>query len=142
MTALQDLAVTLGIAQNAPSALALAERIQEGLPVASLDRLCAFVAPSDNAFKFCIVPKATLNRRKQQTPSRLNKAESNLVARLAGVWATATRVLGGEQQARTFLGRPHPLLENRAPLEVALGTELGAALVGEILGRLEHGTAA
>ncbi len=142
MTVLHDLATTLGVAQNAPSVLALAARIHRGLPVATLDRLCSLVAPSDNAFKFRIVPKATLSRRKRQVPRLLNKTESNVVARVAGVWAVATRVLGGDEQARAFLGGPHPLLENRVPLEVVLETELGAGLVEGILGRLEHGTAA
>ncbi|WP_414630701.1 antitoxin Xre/MbcA/ParS toxin-binding domain-containing protein [Brevundimonas sp. UBA875] len=51
-------------------------------------------------------------------------------------------VWGGDVAARGFLFRPHAMLENQAPMTVAIGSELGAELVCDILGRLRYGSAA
>lgn len=115
------------------------DRVQQGLPVGSVDRIAGAIAPADVAFRYRIVPKATLARRKSER--RLNKAQSEVVARLAEVWVAALRVWKSDEGARGFLNRGHALLENKSPIDVALGSEMGAQLVKEVLGRLEHGTA-
>ena len=61
---------------------------------------------------------------------------------MAGLWAEATDVWGGEEEARAFLFRPHPLLEGRTPIDLVLGSDLGARLVEDILGRLRYGSPA
>jgi putative toxin-antitoxin system antitoxin component (TIGR02293 family) len=43
-----------------------------------------------------------------------------------------------EADAREFLNTPHPLLDERAPLDVAM-TELGARRVEELLWQLFYG---
>ena len=110
--------------------------------VAALDRVCAAVAPADATFKYRVVSRATLDRRRKQAGSRLSAEESGRLARLARVWAIARDVWGGDEAARAFLFRPHMMLHMRAPIDLALGTDLGAKLVEDILGRLRHGTAA
>lgn len=52
--------------------------------------------------------------------------------RLAWIVATATSVWSDEDDAREFLSTPHPKLEGRTSLDVAL-TELGARRVEELL---------
>jgi putative toxin-antitoxin system antitoxin component (TIGR02293 family) len=91
-------------------------------------------------FRYHIVPRATFARMKVEK-RRLNKTQGELVARLAEVWTDALRVWKSEEDARSFLTRKHPLLENNRPIDLALQSGIGAQLVRDILGRLEHGTA-
>jgi putative toxin-antitoxin system antitoxin component (TIGR02293 family) len=114
--------------------------LDKGLPVKSIYRIADAIAPDDREFRYRIVPKATFARIKLKR-RRLNKPQSELVTRLAEVWTDALRVWKTENDSRSFLYRNHPLLENRRPVDVAFQSEVGAQLVRDILGRLEHGTA-
>lgn len=138
-----DIAALLGLRaaeEAAISSLALLRRIGEGLPLGALRAVADKVAPDDKAFLFRLVPKATLERRKRG--HRLTPDEGARVARLASVWAAAVDVWQDEDLARTFLARPHPLLEGARPIDLVLDNEFGARLVEDILGRLKYGTAA
>ncbi|HEU0230468.1 MAG TPA: antitoxin Xre/MbcA/ParS toxin-binding domain-containing protein [Burkholderiaceae bacterium] len=84
-----------------------------------------------------IVPEGTFKRRK----GRLSPEESERTERLARVFATAAYVLESNEDARRFLHAPHPMLEGRAPLDVAF-TEIGAQRVERILWAVHHGLAA
>lgn len=140
MSTLAEVTALLGVARPQhpiESPMKFVDMIDKGLPLRSLDRLCARVAPADASFKYRIVPKATLARYSV----RLNSSQSTLVARLADIWALAVGVWGADEEARDFLFRPHLLLEGRRPIDVAIENEFGGQLVREILGRLQHGTA-
>jgi putative toxin-antitoxin system antitoxin component (TIGR02293 family) len=113
--------------------------LARGLPVRTLDRIAAEVAPSDLHFKYRIVPKASYARRKKTR--RLSAAQSVMVSRIASVWAQAVRIWKTADAARAFLGRTHPLLGNRKPIDLVLQNEIGADLVRGVLGRLESGSA-
>jgi putative toxin-antitoxin system antitoxin component (TIGR02293 family) len=80
-----------------------------------------------------------LARRKEG--NRLSPSESSLVARLAGIWALAVNIWRNENDARDFLDRPHQLLDGKRPIDLILGSELGAKLVEDILGRIQSGVA-
>lgn len=131
-----------GEADRSASPLRLVRILEQGLPVGTLDRVSRAVAPADARFKHRIVPRATLARRRTGEEERLSSEESGRLARVAGLWAMAMDVWGGEEDARAFLFRPHPLLEGRTPIDLVLGSDLGARLVEDILGRLRHGSAA
>jgi putative toxin-antitoxin system antitoxin component (TIGR02293 family) len=137
-------ASALGITKKGQrSTLDIIDEIAKGLPVEALQRLASRIAPDDANFKFQIVPKATLARRKNQPGAHLTSDESDRLARLAKVWTFAREVWGDdEESARAFLFRPHALLAGRRPIDLSLRTELGARLVEDILGRLKYGTAA
>jgi putative toxin-antitoxin system antitoxin component (TIGR02293 family) len=138
-----EIAALLGLPESPEepfSALSLIHRVEEGLPVASLHLLAKIFAPDDNSFVFRLVPKATLERRRKQ--HGLTPDEGDRVARLARVWRATIDVWQDADAARAFLFRAHPLLEGRKPLDLALGNELGARLVEDILGRLKYGSAA
>ncbi len=121
----------------AGSPLAIAHSVEEGLPVASVGRLAKAVAPNDRAFQFRIVPKSTLERRRKQR--RLTSEESNRVARLAKVYGLAQMLFRDQAKVQDFLSRPHMMLENKAPLDIALATEPGADVVVNLLGRAAYG---
>jgi putative toxin-antitoxin system antitoxin component (TIGR02293 family) len=142
MTELLSAARLLGLetpAHPIASELSYLDLVDRGLPVRSLERLVAVVAPTDKSFKYRIVPKASLARRK--AGRRLSAAQSVIVARLASVWTQSARIWKSEVAAREFLYRKHPLLGGRRPIDVVLENEIGAELVRGVLGRLEHGSA-
>ncbi len=114
--------------------------LDKGLPVKSIYRIADAIAPEDREFRYRIVPKATFARIKLKR-HRLNRSQSELVTRLAEVWTDALRVWKTEDDARRFLNRNHPLLDNKRPMDLALQSEVGAQLVRDVLGRLEYGTA-
>ena len=120
--------------------LELARQVGKGLSVDAIDRLCKLIAPDDAGFRYRLVPKATLARR-QQGGGRLSPEESDRLARLARLWAFALDVWKSESAARRFLGRPHPLLRNSIPRDLAIESEIGARVVENILGGLKYGTA-
>lgn len=142
MVAFAAIADVLGIPDDAParSPFGLIERIETGLPVKALDRMARLLAPDDALFKYRFVPKATYERRKGA--HRLSAEEGARLARVARVWGFACEVWGGEEAARAFLFRPHLMLEDRRPVDLALQGEIGAELVLDVLGGLKYGTAA
>lgn len=123
------------------TALMFSQKIASGLPLRSIEHVHKLVAPRYREFSTLVIPKQTLvRRRKKREP--LNRTESERLARIARVWSMAKDVYKDEDLARTFLSRPHQMLEGRIPLEVATETEYGTEAVVEILGRLKYGSAA
>jgi putative toxin-antitoxin system antitoxin component (TIGR02293 family) len=125
----------------------LMDEVEKGLPLTALERVAKAVAPDDAAFAYRMVARATLGRRRRArrhagsaAASRLSSEEGARVARLAGVWTIAREVWGSDEAARRFLFEPHPLLENRRPVDVVLANELGRPLVEGILERRQYGS--
>ena len=131
----------LGLGAAGLESLALVSAIEKGLPVSALDRLSEAISPDDETFKYRIVPRPTLTRRRKDPSHRLTTEESGRLARLAKVWAFAVEVWGEEAQARSFLSRSHPMLDGRKPLELVLANDFGADVVENILGGLKYGIA-
>lgn len=136
----------LGIRASGP--LPLMSAVEQGLPLASLDRVVGLVSPSDRKFALRIVARATLARRRKAFATAKNAAEGRLSAeegtrltRLASVWAMAIEVWGETEAARRFMFEQHPMLDGRRPIDVVLDNELGRPLVEGILGRLQYGSA-
>lgn len=133
----------LGLADVEPrSVLDLIAALDGGLPIAALTRVADRLAPGDKAFRFRLVPRATLARRaKGSGAARLSPDEGAKVARLAKVWALALLIWGDADEARGFLDRPHPMLDDQRPLDVVLKSEFGGPIVENLLNRLRYGVA-
>lgn len=143
MLALANVADVLGLPPKeaaSRSPMGLMSRIERGLPLAALDRVAKIVAPGDAQFKYRLVPKATYERRKGA--QRLSRDEGTRLARLARVWSFALEVWQSEDEARGFLFRPHPMIEDKRPIDVLIQSEFGAEMVIDILGGLKYGSAA
>lgn len=125
---------------TASSPLTLVDRINDGLPLRAVDAFMTKAA-LEPVLRYRIVPKATLANRRR-TESRLSREESARLARAAKVLALAEDVWGSADEARAFLVRSHPMLEDRRPIDVTLDNEFGADLVEGILQRLRFGSAA
>jgi putative toxin-antitoxin system antitoxin component (TIGR02293 family) len=118
------------------SAQDLEAAVATGLPKRALRQTLARAcssAPHARALLYRVVPEATYKRR-----TRLSATESERTERIARVVAAAEYVWDNRDDAREWLTRPHPELENRPPLEASL-TELGARRAEELLDRLFYG---
>jgi putative toxin-antitoxin system antitoxin component (TIGR02293 family) len=143
MLALADVADVLGLPGKetaARSPFGLISRIEHGLPLDALERMAQLLAPEDARFKYRLVPKATFERRKSSR--RLSSDEGMRLARLARVWSLSLDVWKDEEEARNFLFRPHPMIEDKRPIDVVIQNEFGAEMVVDILGGLKYGSAA
>jgi putative toxin-antitoxin system antitoxin component (TIGR02293 family) len=134
------LANLLGIKSRTPeTALALASSVEKGLPVSALDKFAGRISPLDvRGFAYRVVPKPTLERRRKQK-QHLTTDESDRLARVAKVFAFGLEVFRDEAKVRDFLNRPHPMLDDKVPLELALATGPGADAVVNLLGRTAYG---
>lgn len=143
-TAWHNLADVLGLEHRKTgyALVDLSEVVAKGLPLSSLETVHRLVAPDMANFSQLVTSSATLKRRRTQRQP-LNATESQRLARIARVWARALDVYQDDDEiARAFLRRPHPLLHQRTPLDVAAESDLGAQAVEDILGRLEYGSVA
>jgi putative toxin-antitoxin system antitoxin component (TIGR02293 family) len=103
------------------------------LPTSSLDHFATFWS-LEPTYRYKIVPRATLSRRKTLSPRH-----AELVSRLASISAQIIAFFGGDKEvARRFLTTPHPELAGKSPFERSL-TEIGAREVEELIARIEHG---
>lgn len=111
----------------------LVKRVEAGISPAAVGRVARRILPDDATLMHRIVPKTTLERRRR-TKTPLTKDESETVVSLARVAMAAEKVFQGDSsKAQRFLTRPHPLLDRRTPIDVAIGSTLGAELVIEML---------
>ncbi len=118
----------------------LSERINTGLSLASLQHAQAVIAPGDRGFRDRIVAPSSYKRRRGR--NRLSSAESQRLSRVARIWAAGIDVYDDEDQVRRFIGKPHPLLNNRPPIDLATESDEGCQAVEEVLLGLKYGTAA
>lgn len=124
--------------KNTETALTLAYSVEKGLPVSALDKLAGRVSPNDvRRFTYRVVPKPTLERRRKNKQP-LSSEESDRLARVAKVFAFGIDVFRDEAKVRSFLERPHPMLDDKAPLELALATGPGADAVINLMGRAAY----
>jgi putative toxin-antitoxin system antitoxin component (TIGR02293 family) len=143
MLAFANVADVLGLPPGETEARApfgLISRIEDGLPVKALERVARLIAPEDAQFKYRLVPKATLERRK--AAGHLSTEEGTRLARVARIWGLALDVWKDEEDARQFLFRPHPMIEDERPMDLVVRSEFGGELVADILGGLKYGSAA
>jgi putative toxin-antitoxin system antitoxin component (TIGR02293 family) len=86
-----------------------------------------------NEFKYHIVPKTTLQRRRR----RLSLHESERLERLARITALAEEVWEAPDLAREFLTSPQPRLGGERPVDLTR-SDLGTRQVEDLLYKLEY----
>lgn len=112
----------------------------EGLPAESVEIVVNRIYPNSPSHYYEVVPRSTLNR-KLSSKSSLPVQYSEKVERLARIYAFALEVWDLEEDAREFMTKKHPMLDDRTPFEASM-TDLGARQVEQVLGRLMFGSAA
>ena len=116
-----DAAVKAGI-----SAAAVAAVLNEGL--LTVDEIYTLV-----------IPRRTLERRRDGSEP-LTVDESDKLLRVVRVIVRAVDAIGDVEKARRWLRTPNRALRGALPIEM-LATDIGARLVEQTLGRIEHGVA-
>lgn len=114
----------------------LEDAVNDGLPKRALQVMAGRALPQGapaGSLVYRVVPIATFKRR-----SRLTPEESARTERLARIVALAEGLWDKRDDSRGFLNQPHPLLDDRTPLDVAT-TELGARRVEQLLHDVDHG---
>ncbi len=85
-----------------------------------------------------IIPRSTRAAQKKKSDS-LTPAQSESVYQVKKVLDFAAQIFQDEDKTHRFLTRPHPMLGNRPPLDLAIESGAGADLVINILGRGAYG---
>jgi putative toxin-antitoxin system antitoxin component (TIGR02293 family) len=119
-----------------PTELQLAMKVEDGLPISSVDLL------RDEGLTFSevhslVLPARTLKHRKdKKQPLSLEEADRTL--RVARVITLAVHVFGNREKAMHWLRRGNQRLDGRTPLEM-LRSEVGGDLVRQMLHQIDEG---
>lgn len=84
-----------------------------------------------------IIPRRTLQHRRSRR-EKLTVEESDRVLRTIRVLSLAESVYGSRERALSWLRKPHPRLDGRAPLSL-LNTDTGSRIVDELLIQMDEG---
>lgn len=112
----------------------LEKLIIAGLPSESVKIVVDRIYPNSPNHYYEVVLRSTLNR-KLSNGSPLPLQYSEKVERLARIYAFALEVWDSEEDAREFMTKKHPMLDDRTPFKTSM-TDLGARQVEQVLGRL------
>ena len=82
------------------------------------------------------ISRATLHRRKKT--GHFDKNESDRIARLARVFGKAFELFGSEEAAREWLKSPAHAMSGETPIAFC-DTEVGARMVEDLIGQIDHG---
>jgi putative toxin-antitoxin system antitoxin component (TIGR02293 family) len=117
------------------SGLALAEAVEKGLPVESLDRL------RETGLTFtemaAVIPHRTLKHRKARGQN-LSVEETERAIRVASTIALAEKTFGNPEKAMRWLRGKDDRLGDRTPLSM-LKTEAGGKLIVSMLIGIDEG---
>jgi putative toxin-antitoxin system antitoxin component (TIGR02293 family) len=118
--------------------LTLDRQVRKGLAYSTFSRFQRNTGISSTSIAELIqVPTRTLTRRKAE--GKFAPEESDRLVRAARVFGRTMELFEGDAaEAREWLTAAQPALGGRIPLEFAR-TQVGAAEVESLVGRLEHG---
>ena len=113
------------------------ETIRSGLPAEAFDWLKAELGLTVSELSDIVhISRRTVSRRKQE--GHLKTDESERILRLIRLYRHASEVLGGAEEAKSWMREPNFALGEETPLHFA-DTEPGARRVEELLGQIKHG---
>jgi len=118
----------------------LVDAIEEGLPIAAAEAVIRAGTLSASEIHDLVIPRRTLAHRKDKG-QRLTAEQSDRLTRVVRVAARAEEAIGDADKAARWLRKPNRALQGKRPLEL-LESDLGARLVEQVLGRIEHGLVA
>ena len=114
--------------------------ILKGVPGKALDRLISNVTllTPEQVGEAVGVSTRTLRRRKETPEMPLNPEQGGRAFRFAELLARAAVVFGEQEEAERWFDTPAMGLDQKKPIDL-VSTQVGAQLVDEFLGRIEHG---
>jgi putative toxin-antitoxin system antitoxin component (TIGR02293 family) len=118
----------------------LVEAIEEGLPIAAIESVIRDGTFSAGEIYELVLPRRTLTHRKEKRQP-LTAEESDRLTRAVRLAARAEEAIGNAEKAARWLRRPNRALLGKRPLDL-LESDVGARMVEQVLGRIEHGLGA
>lgn len=118
----------------------LDDAIRSGLPVEAVECVVnagTLRAPELHAL---VVPRRTLAHRKR-LHGRLSAEQSDRLIRVVRIVGRAEEAIGDVNKAKRWLRKPNRALRGKRPLDL-LASDVGARVVEQVLGRIEHGLGA
>lgn len=113
------------------------KRIRKGFPWKDVKRTQDFFALKDEIFAHIIgISDRTLTRLRAKQ-EKLAPAASDRLYRMNRILDLATTVFEDRKQAKLWLSRPQPGLDNSIPIDI-LDTEPGVKAVENLLGQIEY----
>lgn len=111
--------------------------VRKGISSHAVDCLIRRINVSQSEFStFLDIPERTLVRRK--SGGSLSSEETEKLVRMAHVVERASEVFEGMEEALDWLKSPNAAMSGVIPMSL-LDTEIGAKVVMDTLGRIEHG---
>lgn len=124
----------LTVSNNHPGYLV--ELIRTGIQSVAFDRVAAHLnIPKKEMAQVLNINERTLARRKD---CLLTSEESEKLVRMSRIIDRASEVFGGKDQGIQWLKLPNDSLGGHSPMSY-LDTDVGAEIVLDTLGRIEHG---
>lgn len=114
--------------------------IRAGLPVEAVESVVNSGTLRPPELYALVIPRRTLAHRKR-LGKRLSSEQSDRLTRVVRVAARAEEAIGNVAKAKRWLRKPNRALEGRLPLDL-LSSDVGARVVEQVLGRIEHGLGA
>jgi putative toxin-antitoxin system antitoxin component (TIGR02293 family) len=128
--------------QTAAPDLSVSFVVRSGLPLSSFEAVVSHArVPSGELSAVVAIPPRTLQRRAKRKDPKLDREESDRLARVARLYAFASEVLGSDDAARTWMLTKNRSLDNERPFDL-LDTEGDAREVEDALGRIQYGVIA
>ena len=128
--------VAMGVPISRPNELT--NRIRKGLPFAALARLQKQYRLSRNEFiNILMMSQSTARRREAE--GKLSIYEGDKILRYARLLDLTLSLMNGDKEnALQWLLTPNRALTGETPLSFAV-TEIGAEIVNDLIGKIEHG---
>jgi putative toxin-antitoxin system antitoxin component (TIGR02293 family) len=116
------------------------ELIQSGLPTRAVVALVsgALLLSSAQVLDAIGISVRTYQRLKVERDGALSREQSDRAWRLSELLVKATELLGSREEAERWFDTPAPALDRKKPIEL-MTSSVGARLVEQLLGRIEHG---
>jgi putative toxin-antitoxin system antitoxin component (TIGR02293 family) len=118
----------------------LIEAIEGGLPVAAVESVIRDGTFSASELHELVLPRRTFTHRKQKGQC-LTADESDRLTRAVRLASRAEEAIGDRAKAARWLRKPNRALVGKRPLDL-LESDVGARMVEQVLGRIEHGLGA
>jgi putative toxin-antitoxin system antitoxin component (TIGR02293 family) len=118
----------------------LVQAIEGGLPVAAIESVIRDGTFSAGEIYELVLPRRTLTHRKEKRQP-LTTEESDRLTRAVRLAAHAEEAIGNAEKAARWLRKPNRALLGKRPLDL-LESDVGARMVEQVLGRIEHGLGA
>jgi putative toxin-antitoxin system antitoxin component (TIGR02293 family) len=118
----------------------LAEAVEGGLPIAAIESVIRDGTFSAGEIYELVLPRRTLTHRKEKQQP-LTAEESDRLTRAVRLAAHAEEAIGNAEKAARWLRKPNRALLGKRPLDL-LESDVGARIVEQVLGRIEHGLGA